>query len=297
MKARKTNEEQIMKKAILIIVIVATILSLGVSQARAIFTGDNITGVLTQNNQYYGLDNYFNYSVYGTLNPTPTPATIGVQTPTFTTGINPYGADTSANFSADAVTISFFNNSSVETGAYANMAFLFTGLGSTPGTWRLVTNTFPYSTFLSSSSDASGDLNVYLTPGNIPANTTYSFELKYIPAPSITQQPTNQTVPAGFNVSFSIGLIGAEPFAFQWKSNNVAVLAATNATFTLTNVNLSASGAYSVLVTNNYGSVLSSNAVLTVLPILVTTQPASGLSATGAVLNGSVTVGPDETVA
>jgi hypothetical protein len=45
-----------------------------------------------------------------------------------------------------------------------------------------------------------------------------------------------------------------------------------------------------------YGSGLSSNAELTVLPALVTTQPASGISATGAALNGSVTVGPDETV-
>ncbi len=105
-------------------------------------------------------------------------------------------------------------------------------------------------------------------------------------------------MPAGVNVTFSVGVIGAAPFAFQWSSNNVAVPGATNATFTLTNVSLSDSGStYSVLVTNSYGSALSSNAVLTVLPALVTTQPASGLSATGAVLNGSVTVGPDETVA
>ena len=48
---------------------------------------------------------------------------------------------------------------------------------------------------------------------------------------------------------------------------------------------------YSLLVSNIYGSVLSSNSILAVLPILVTTLPASGLSATGAVLNGSVIVG------
>ncbi len=114
--------------------------------------------------------------------------------------------------------------------------------------------------------------------------------------PIILQQPTNQTVAAGFNVAFSVGLIGTAPFSYQWNSNNVPVPGATNAAFTLPHVNLSASGHYSVLVTNSYGSVLSSNAVLTVLPALVTTQPASGRSATGAVLNGSVTVGPDETV-
>ena len=115
--------------------------------------------------------------------------------------------------------------------------------------------------------------------------------------PIITQQPTNQTVVPGINVTFSVRVVGTAPLTYQWTSNNVAVPGGTNATFTLTNASLSASGTYySVLVTNSYGSVLSSNAVLAVLPALVTTQPASGLSATGAVLNGSVTVGPDETV-
>jgi uncharacterized repeat protein (TIGR03803 family) len=116
--------------------------------------------------------------------------------------------------------------------------------------------------------------------------------------PFITSQPVSQTVPVSSIVTFSLGLIGAAPFAYQWNSNNVALPNATNATFTLTNVSLSASGSYySVLVTNNFGSALSSNAVLTVFPILVTTGPASGISATGAVLNGLVTVGQDETVA
>jgi serine/threonine protein kinase/tetratricopeptide (TPR) repeat protein len=116
--------------------------------------------------------------------------------------------------------------------------------------------------------------------------------------PYITLQPANQMVAFDANVTFSVGVIGAAPFAYQWSSNNIAVPGATNATFTLTNVSLSESGsAYSVLVTNGYGSVLSSSAVLTLLPSLLTTLPASGLSATGAVLNGSVTVGQNETVA
>ena len=84
--------------------------------------------------------------------------------------------------------------------------------------------------------------------------------------PIITQQPTNQTVPAGFNVTFNVGLLLATPFAYQWTSNNVVVPGATNASFTLTNVSLAASGsAYSVLVTNDFGSQWSSNALLTVL--------------------------------
>jgi uncharacterized repeat protein (TIGR03803 family) len=114
--------------------------------------------------------------------------------------------------------------------------------------------------------------------------------------PIITQQPTNQTVPADTNVTFSIGVVGTAPFNYQWSSNNVAVPGATNSAFKLPNVSLSDSATYSVLVTNSFGSETSSNALLTVLPAVAITQPASDISATGAVLNGLVTVGPDETV-
>jgi DNA-binding beta-propeller fold protein YncE len=115
--------------------------------------------------------------------------------------------------------------------------------------------------------------------------------------PIITNQPASQTVPAGINVTFNIGHIGAAPFFYQWSSNNVAVPGATNATFTLSNVNLAVSGSfYSVLVTNSFGSELGTNAVLTVVPALMTTQPASGLSASGAVLNGSANVGVESLV-
>jgi DNA-binding beta-propeller fold protein YncE len=117
-----------------------------------------------------------------------------------------------------------------------------------------------------------------------------------IVSPIITNQSLSQTIPAGFNVTFSVGVIGTAPFSYQWNSNNVAVSGATNATLTLTNVSLSASGNYSVLVTNTFGSALSINAVLTVLPAIVLTQPASSITATGAVLNGSVTLASDETV-
>jgi DNA-binding beta-propeller fold protein YncE len=116
--------------------------------------------------------------------------------------------------------------------------------------------------------------------------------------PFITIQPMSQTVPGGINLSFSVSVAGGAPFTYQWISNNVAVPGATNATFALANVNLADSGStYSVLVTNSYGSALGGNAVLTVLPSIVLTQPASSITTNSAVLNGSVTVGPDETVA
>jgi DNA-binding beta-propeller fold protein YncE len=118
-----------------------------------------------------------------------------------------------------------------------------------------------------------------------------------IVAPIITNQPASRIVLAGVNVTFSVGVVGTAPFAYQWSSNNVPLTGATNITLTLTNVGLSEAGSYSVLVTNGFGSALSSTAVLTVLPAIAITQAASSLSDAGAVLNGSVAVGPDETLA
>jgi NHL repeat len=112
--------------------------------------------------------------------------------------------------------------------------------------------------------------------------------------PILTSQPASQTVLAGANVTFTVSVVGTAPFAYQWNFNNVAVAGATNATLILTNVSLA--GNYSVLVTNSFGSELSSYAVLTVLTAIIMTQPASSVTTTGAVLNGSVTVGSDETV-
>jgi DNA-binding beta-propeller fold protein YncE len=114
--------------------------------------------------------------------------------------------------------------------------------------------------------------------------------------PYVTSQLAGQTVPAGVNVFFSVTVVGAVPLTYQWTSNHVALPGATNSTLMLGNVTLSDSATYAVLVTNSFGGTFSSNAMLTVMPALAATLPATGTSATGAVLNGSVTIGEDTVV-
>ena len=82
--------------------------------------------------------------------------------------------------------------------------------------------------------------------------------------PSITNQPQSQTVLAGANVSFSVGATGPAPLSYQWWKNNSAVVDTTNATYLLSNVSTNDAGNYFVVVTNGFGSVTSSVAVLTV---------------------------------
>jgi hypothetical protein len=54
------------------------------------------------------------------------------------------------------------------------------------------------------------------------------------------------------------------PLSYKWKFDGTTIFGATNTTLTLTNVQGSQAGNYAVLVTNLLGSILSSNAVLTV---------------------------------
>jgi DNA-binding beta-propeller fold protein YncE len=114
--------------------------------------------------------------------------------------------------------------------------------------------------------------------------------------PYITSQPASQNVVAGTNVSFSVTAVGGEPLTYQWTSNTVALFNVTNSTFTLANVSPADAATYAVLVTNSFGNATSSNIVLTVVPAFVNTLPATGISAAGAVLNGSVTIGEEDTV-
>jgi len=82
--------------------------------------------------------------------------------------------------------------------------------------------------------------------------------------PVITQQPTNQTVVAGGTASFSLAASGAQPLIYQWSFNGTNISGATNTSLILSNVQFSQAGTYMVLVTNLFGSSLSSNAMLIV---------------------------------
>jgi alpha-tubulin suppressor-like RCC1 family protein/sugar lactone lactonase YvrE len=91
--------------------------------------------------------------------------------------------------------------------------------------------------------------------------------------PTITIQPTNQTVVQGSNATFTVTAAGTTP-SYQWYFNETNVIGATNSSLTLTNVQTTNAGSYYVVVANVAGSVTSSNAVLKALvPPLITTQP------------------------
>lgn len=93
--------------------------------------------------------------------------------------------------------------------------------------------------------------------------------------PSIQTQPTNQTVFVNDTAIFNVAATGSLPLNYQWNLNGVVLDGATNASLKLVNVQTNQAGIYMVQVTNAFGSLFSSNAVLTVVGLLptISSQP------------------------
>lgn len=82
--------------------------------------------------------------------------------------------------------------------------------------------------------------------------------------PSVTSQPTNLTVSALTDATFTVTSGGTPPFAYQWEKDGVPVGGGTGAALTLNAVTTNAAGGYRVVITNVAGAVTSSVAALTV---------------------------------
>jgi hypothetical protein len=95
------------------------------------------------------------------------------------------------------------------------------------------------------------------------------------PPPVISAQPGDQTVAAGGTATFTVGAQGASPLYWQWYFGASPLGGQTNSSLVLAGVQPSQAGFYSVVVSNAFGTVTSSNALLTVLtyPPTITTQP------------------------
>ena len=111
-------------------------------------------------------------------------------------------------------------------------------------------------------------------------------------APNIAAQPQSLTVSPGSNVTFTVTASGTAPLAYQWFFNGTNISGATTNPFALNNAQFTNAGNYFVWITNLYGSVTSSAALLTVtnLPPTITTNPVSRSVFVGGNVTFNVTV-------
>ena len=98
------------------------------------------------------------------------------------------------------------------------------------------------------------------------------FTLAVLSPPAITQQPTNQAVLDGATATFTVEVTGGQPLYYQWQynGNNLTdggnISGSTTTNLVISDASLSDAGDYDVIVSNAAGVVISSNALLTIVP-------------------------------
>lgn len=97
-------------------------------------------------------------------------------------------------------------------------------------------------------------------------------------APTITVQPSAQTVASGATANLSVTATGSAPLTFQWFKDGAAILGATSSALVLNGVTLNSAGSYSVRISNYGGTVMSNAAMLSLGPVGV--QPNISLNPT-----------------
>jgi sugar lactone lactonase YvrE len=100
-------------------------------------------------------------------------------------------------------------------------------------------------------------------------------------AATITSQPQSISVAAGGLAQFSVAAGGNPAPTFQWHFNGNALAGATGSSFSITGVQATNAGAYTVTVTNSLGSVTSNPATLAVTSGPVSPPPPGGGSSGG----------------
>ncbi len=83
--------------------------------------------------------------------------------------------------------------------------------------------------------------------------------------PLITQQPQDKIVTQGSPVACIVMATAQTPLTYQWRKDGIPLLAATNSTLLIPDVQPSQAGLYSVTVSNGFTSVLSASAALAVI--------------------------------
>jgi uncharacterized lipoprotein YddW (UPF0748 family) len=113
--------------------------------------------------------------------------------------------------------------------------------------------------------------------------TSANAVLTVMASPSISTQPSSQTVNQGNNVTFTVAATGTAPLSYQWRWYGTNLTGATATSLTLTAVATNQAGPYTAVITNAYGAITSQVATLTVTPAF----QAGGLSKLWSLAPGS----------
>jgi hypothetical protein len=101
---------------------------------------------------------------------------------------------------------------------------------------------------------------------NLAGSTNANADLTVLVPPWIIQQPTSALTNQGSNATFNSSAVGTPTLFYQWYKNGTNAIAnATNALFTINNIQTADAAGYSCVVTNTAGTNMSAWAWLSVI--------------------------------
>ncbi|MGD0258926.1 MAG: choice-of-anchor tandem repeat GloVer-containing protein [Verrucomicrobiota bacterium] len=205
----------------------------------------------------------------------------------------------------------------------AAQGFVLTNDGNAPLSWTLantapwlsvspasgmLTNGGPAATVAVTLTGAASSLAVgnyaatlWFTNLNNRLGQSGTVNLDIVAPPVITSQPTNQTVFEGMTASFTVGVANSAWVSYQWQYDNGLyvtnltdggnVSGSAASTLVISNATPAEAGAYSVIVSNAAGAVVSTEAFLAVFPWrpVITVEPSSQTVLAGETVTFTVT--------
>ncbi len=182
------------------------------------------------------------------------------------------------------------------TGSTANFSVVAVGAPKLYYQWRkdgsdISNQTNSLLTITNLATGDSGDYTVVIT-NSFGSITSQVAQLTVVAgAPGIVTQPQPLTLGVGDDANFSVTATNT-PLYYQWRFGGANLLNATNSSLDITNLVVTNTGDYTVVITNVLGSITSAVAHLTVTstaPFIVT-QPQAATVTEGDTANFSVTV-------
>jgi uncharacterized delta-60 repeat protein len=99
---------------------------------------------------------------------------------------------------------------------------------------------------------------------NNPGSVTSQVAILTVIDPLLTKQPVSISTNAGQTATFTVAVTGTAPLSYQWRKNAALIAGASTTSLTLTNVQRADAASYDVMITNAFGSITSSVAMLTI---------------------------------
>ncbi|HEY3857868.1 MAG TPA: LamG-like jellyroll fold domain-containing protein, partial [Verrucomicrobiae bacterium] len=130
------------------------------------------------------------------------------------------------------------------------------------------------------------------------ANGVLTLEVENVLPYGVAVSPTNSIAAVGTTLTLYASATGPGPLGFQWFHNGSDIVGATNATLVLTNLSKSASGAYTITVSDTGGSLPSAPVQVQILALpVVVTPPPSQTASVGSAIEFGVAVSGDQPLA